>query len=175
MALFALLIAASSGWEAQVHFTHDPPRKSGGSDGAIHVSGSRVRLEEPTPAGLAVILSGGGKTTVVFPAIKQFLEVDPGQAALATVPPLSLAGMREVGAETVDGKPCAIWEKVLETKMGKVRERLWVPRDAKKNGFLFLRWVTQTDRGATRADLSEIREGPQAPRLFRIPAGYARK
>ena len=32
-----LLVALLIGWQANVHFTHDPPRKSGGSDGAIHV------------------------------------------------------------------------------------------------------------------------------------------
>src|SRR5713226_2904788 len=85
--------ARSSGWEGKVHFTHDPPRKSGGADGAIHVSGARVRIEEPTPVGLTVILSADRKLRLLFPERKQFMEVDATEAALATVPPLSFAGL----------------------------------------------------------------------------------
>jgi len=126
--LIALLIALS-GWEGKVHFTHDPPRKSGGSEGAIHVAGGRVRIEEPTPMGATVILAAGGKVRLLFPERKQFMEVDPSQSALATVPPLSLEGMQQVGEERIDGRDCAIWERTVETRMGKIRQRLWVPQE----------------------------------------------
>ena len=173
MLLLALLLALGNGWEAKVRFTHDPPRRSGGAEGAIHLDGARVRIEEPTPAGLTVILAAGGKVRLLFPETKQFLEIDPAQAALATVPPLSLEGLRQVGEERLDGRPCVIWERVLTTAAGRVHQRLWVPRDAKR--FVFLRFVTQTDRGATRADLSELRETAQPDALFRVPRTYRKK
>jgi hypothetical protein len=185
--LLALLIAASpagrpppvagearsSGWEGKVHFTHDPPRKSGGADGAIHVSGAKVRIEEPTPVGLTVILSADGKLRLLFPERKQFMEVDAEQAALATVPPLSLAGLQRAGTESVDGRACTIWERTLTTQMGRVRQRIWVPDGARR--FVFLRFVTQTERGATRADVSEVRETAQSASLFRVPRDYTKK
>ena len=173
MMLFALLIALGNGWEAKVHFTHDPPRKSGGAEGAIHLDGGRVRIEEPTPMGATVILAADGKVRLLFPETKQFMEIDPAQAALATVPPLSLAGMKQVGEERIDGRACALWERTLQTAAGRIHQRLWVPQDAKR--FVFLRFVTQTDRGATRADLSELRETAQPDTLFSVPKGDAKK
>jgi hypothetical protein len=173
--MLLLLIAALAGWEGKVHFTHDPPRKSGGADGAIHVALGRVRIEEPTPAGLTVILSAGGKVRLLFPERKQFMEVDPDQAALATVPPLSLQGLERTGEESVDGRACGIWERTLATRMGRVRQRIWAPDDARGMPLVFLRFVTQTERGATRADVTEIRAGGQAEELFRLPRDYTKK
>jgi hypothetical protein len=175
MLLIALLIALSNGWEAKVHFTHDPPRKSGGADGAIHVSKGRVRLEEPTAIGLTVVLSSGGRTRLLFPERKQFMEIAQAVAALSTVPPLSLEGMKQVGEERVGGSDCIIWEKTLQTPAGRIRQRLWVPEGAAKKQLVFLRFVTQTDRGATRADLSDLRERPQPDSLFRVARGYVKK
>lgn len=173
MMLLALLITLGNGWEAQVHFTHDPPRKSGGAEGAIHFDGGRVRIEEPTPLGETVILAAEGKVWLLFPETKQFMEIDPAQAALATVPPLSLEGMKQVGEERLDGRACAIWERTQQTPAGRIHQRLWVPLDAKR--FVFLRFVTRTDRGATKADLSGVREVPQPAQLFSVPKGYSRK
>ena len=173
MLALTLLLAASAGWEGKVHFTHDPPRKSGGSEGAIHVKGGRVRLEEPTPLGPMVVLAARGKVRLLFPERRQFSEVDEAQAALTTAPPLSLEGMKEVGRERIEGRDCTIWEKTIRGSLGTIRQRLWVPTGAKR--FLFLRFVTQTPRGATRADVSDLREAPQAEALFRTPRGYTRR
>jgi hypothetical protein len=113
---------------------------------------------------------------LLFPDRKQYLEVDPTQAALATVPPASLEGMQQVGEERIDGRDCAIWERTVETRMGRIHQRLWVPRGAaKKKLFFFLRQATVTPRGATRADLTDIRFGDQPASLFRVPPGYAKK
>jgi hypothetical protein len=173
--LIALFIALA-GWDGKVHFTHDPPRKSGGSDGAIHVAGNRVRIEEPTPMGDTVILYAEGKTRILFPAQRQFIEIDPADAALATVPPTSLAEMERTGEEAIDGQPCDIWTRKLETKLGRLTQRLWVPRgQEKKKLFFFLREATITPRGATRADVSEVKVRDQPGALFRIPAGYKKK
>ena len=171
--LLALLIALGNGWEAKVHFTHSPPRKAGGVDGKIHVDGGRVRVEEPTPLGSTVILAADGKVRLLFPATKQFMEIDPGQSALATAPPVSLEGMKKVGEERLAGRACDIWEKTEQTLAGRIQQRLWVPRGAKP--FVFLRFVTQTDRGATKADVTEIREAAQPASLFEVPKDYARK
>ncbi len=170
MLLFALLV----GWQAQVHFTHDPPRKSGGSEGAIHVAGARVRIEEPTPSGETVVIFDGRRVLLLFPAQKQYLELPASDAPLATVPPLSLEGMGVVGEEVIGGERCAIYERSVETKAGRVHQRLWVPV-RKKNHFTFFRAVTQTDRGATKADLTGVRAAPQSPALFRVPPGYKKK
>ena len=113
-----LLVALLIGWQANVHFTHDPPRKSGGSDGAIHVSGKKVRIEEPTPGGTTIVLFDGRKLWLLFPDQKQFLELPRDQAALATVPPLSLEGMTAAGTEVIDGHACTIYERTVETKAG---------------------------------------------------------
>ncbi|MFN2548756.1 MAG: hypothetical protein ABR567_15125 [Myxococcales bacterium] len=172
MLLFALLV----GWQAHVHFTHDPPRKSGGSDGEIHVSGSKVRLEEPTPGGTTVVIFDGRKLRLLFPDQKQFVELPKDEAPLATVPPLSLAGMHPAGNEVIDGHPCTIYQRTVETKAGRTYQRLWIPDEKnKKIFFYFLRAVTQTDRGATKADLTDIRQAPQARSLFRVPADYKPK
>jgi len=166
-----LLLLLVAGWQANVHFTHNPPRKSGGSDGAIHVSGNKVRIEEPTPGGTTIVIDDGRKLWLVFPGQKQFLELPRDQAPLATVPPLSLRGMHEVGKETIDGERCTIWERTVD----RIHQRLWVPDENKKKIFYFLRQVTRTDRGATKADLTDIREAPQPDDLFRLPRGYKRK
>src|SRR5256885_9175956 len=163
MHLAWLLVAASLGWEGKVHFTHNPPRKSGGSNGEIHFAPGRVRLEEPTPAGMAALIWDGKKLVLLFPEKKTFLEMPPAQAALATAPPLSLDGMTEAGRETIEGQECAIYER----KSGGVTQRLWVPDAAKKKKlFFFLREATITPRGATRADVTGARLGPQPPALF---------
>jgi hypothetical protein len=167
--LVATLLIALSGWQGKVHFTHDPPRKSGGSDGAIHVAGDRVRIEEPTPLGPTVILAAGAKVRLLFPERRRFLEIDPAQAPL-TVPPLSLEGMKRIGEEVIAGHPCTIWERILKTPAGTIHQRLWVPANARK--FVFVRFVTQTPRGATRADITDLREAPQPRSLFRTPGAY---
>ena len=162
-----LLLALLIGWQAKVHFTHDPPRKSGASDGAIHVSGSRVRIDE----GEIVVLFDGRRLVLLFPAQRQFLELAASDAPMATVPPLSTKGMRAVGAEVIDGVRCTIQERTA----GEVHQRLWVPDENKKKFFYFLRAATVTPRGATRMDLSDVKAAPQAEALFRIPPGYSKK
>ena len=171
-----LLLLLAIGWQAAVHFTHDPPRKSGGSDGAIHVSGAKVRIDEPTPGGTTVVLFDGRRLLLLFPAQKQYLELPASDAPLATVPPTSLRGMKVVGEETIDGVHCLIHERTVDAKAGRIHQRIWVPDEKnKKNFFYFLRAVTQTDRGATKADLSEIRAAPQPETLFRVPRDYKKK
>ena len=168
MPLLIALLLAVPGWEGAIHFTHNPPRKSGGSEGAIHFAAGRVRVEEPTPWGLTVILWDGEKLRLLFPARKTFLELPPEQAPLATAPPLSLRGMSQSGTETVNGEACAIYEK-----KGPVTQRLWVPESAaKKKLFFFLREATISARGATLADVSGIRFADQPDSLFRVPKGY---
>ena len=167
-----LLIAASLGWEGKVHFTHNPPRKSGGSEGAIHFAPGRVRLEEPTPAGLAVVIWDGKKLVLLFPEKKTFMEMPAAQAALSTAPPLDLGGMTEAGRESIDGQECTIYER----KGADVTQRLWVPADAKKKKlFFFLREATITPRGATRADVSDVRFRAQPDALFQVPRDFAKK
>jgi len=109
------------------------------------------------------------------PDQKQFLELPKDQAPLATVPPLSLEGMTAAGTEVIDGHACTIYERTAETKAGRIHQRLWVPDENKKDFFYFLRQVTQTDRGATKADLTGIRQTPQPDSLFKVPAGYRPK
>ena len=169
MHVIALVIAAAMGWQGKVHFTHDPPRKSGGSDGAIHVSEGRVRLEEPTASGPAVILFDGKTLRVLFPEEKTYVEMPRRQAALATVPPLSTQGMRAVGKEVVDGRACVIWEK-----KGAVTQRIWVPI-GRKPFLIFLRAVTRTNLGATQAEVTDIKISPQPAALFRVPKGYRKQ
>ena len=165
--MLALLLAV--GWQAAVHFTHNPPRKSGGSEGVLHVDGAKVRIEEPTPGGTTVVLFDGRKVWLLFPEKKQFVELPKEQAALATVPPLSVADMRAVGTETLGGTACTIYERTV----GGIHQRLWVPD--KKKFFYFLRQVTQTTLGATKADLTEIRQAPQSAALFRVPPDYQKR
>ena len=166
-----LLLLLAIGWQANVHFTHDPPRKSGPSEGEIHVSGDRVRIDE----GSIVVVFDGRRLALLFPDRKRYLELPAGDAALATVPPLSLKGMEAKGEETIDGVHCVIYQRTADSKAGTLHQRLWVPDEKKKNFFYFLRAVTQTARGATKADLSDIREAPQPAALFRIPPDYKKK
>ena len=166
--LIALLLAAP-GWEGKVHFQHNPPRKSGGSEGAIHFSRGRVRLEEPTPQGLMVILWDGWSLRILFPERKKYLRLSRELAAQATAPPLNLRKMRKIGREVVDGRPCTIWER----KGPDITQRLWVPDEAaKKKLFFFLREVTVTPRGATEADVSDVSFADQPASLFRVPKDY---
>jgi hypothetical protein len=168
MALIAALLLALPGWEGKVHFQHNPPRKSGGSDGSIHFVQGRVRLEEPTPIGLTVVLWDGRRLLLLFPEKRTFVELPPVQAAMATAPPLSLRDMRKTGSETLAGQVCDIYERKAE-----VIQRLWVPAGAeKKKLFFFLREVTRTPRGATQADVSEVRFVDQPASLFQVPKDY---
>ncbi len=171
MALLIALLLAAPGWEGKVHFQHNPPRKSGGSEGAIHYSQGRVRLEEPTPLGLVVILWNGKSLRLLFPERKTYREFPGEQAALATAPPVSLRKMRKIGREEIDGRACTIWEH----KGPDITQRLWVPDAAQKKLFFFLREVTVTPRGATEADISDVRFADQPDALFRVPKGYRRK
>lgn len=170
MALICAVLLALSGWEGKVHFQHNPPRKSGGSDGAVHFAQGRVRLEEPTPIGLTVILWDGRHLRLLFPEKKTYLELPPAEAPLSTAPPLSLEGLDRAGAESIDGKACAIWQE----KRPGVTQRVWIPDPPprKKNFFLFLREVTVTARGATEADVSDVRFRDQPAALFRVPKDY---
>src|SRR3954466_14376893 len=128
MHLAWLLIAAAMAWDGKVHFTHDPPRKSGGSNGAIHFSPGKVRLEEPTPAGPAAVIWDGKKVLLVFLHNQTFLELPASQAPLSTAPPLGLDGMEEHGTEIIDATPCTIYQR----RTGDVIQRVWVPDEAKK-------------------------------------------
>jgi len=169
MTLIAALVLALAGWEGKVHFQHNPPRKSGGSEGAIHFAQGRVRLEEPTPIGLTVILWDGRHLRLLFPEKRTYLELPPADAPMATAPPLSLKGLYNSGSETVDGQPCTIWQY----KRGQVTQRLWVPEaSAKKKLFFFLREATISPRGATEADVSDVRFKDQPASLFRVPKDY---
>jgi hypothetical protein len=184
MHLLLALLLALPGWEGKVHFQHNPPRKSGGSEGAIHFAPGRVRLEEPTPLGLTVILWDGRSLRILFPERKAYLELPPEQAPLATAPPLGLEGMQKTGDESLDGQSCAIWEHKAD-----VTQRVWVPSPEEpampatggarraehpkaKKLFFFLRAVTVTPRGATEAEVSEVRFRDQPAALFRVPKDY---
>src|SRR2546430_5861536 len=186
MALIAALLLALSGWEGKVHFQHNPPRKSGGSEGAIHFAPGRVRLEEPTPIGLTVILWDGRKLRLLFPEKHTYLELPKEQAPMTTAPPLTVKGLYNGGSATIDGQPCTIWQY----KRGQVTQRVWVPDasnappsglrpspakpapPAKKKLFFFLREVTLGPRGATEADVSDVRFKDQPASLFSVPKDY---
>ena len=133
-----------------------------------------MRLEEPTPIGLTVILWDGKRLRLLFPERRTYLELPPRQAALATAPPLNLYKMSKTGTEVIEGRTCTVYER-----KGEVTQRLWVPEDSptpqKKKLFFFLREVTQTPRGATRADVTDVRFADQPDSLFQVPAGYRKQ
>src|SRR5205807_811082 len=111
---------------------------------------------------------------LLFPDRRSYLELPASKAALATAPPLNLYKMYKTGTELLEGQPCSIYEQ-----KGEVTQRLWVPdvpeTPPKKKLFFFLREVTITPRGATQADVSEVRFADQAESLFRVPDGYRRQ
>jgi hypothetical protein len=167
-----VLLAIALSWEARVHFTFDPPRKGGSSEGAIHVQGKKVRIEEDSPFGPLVILFDGEHLRMLRPDKKTYFELPAAEAPYATVPPSSLEGMTKVGKEMVDGKACDIWEARSETPLGKVRQRVSIPDDAKD--FIWLKAATRTKNGATLMEAVGPRKKPQPDALFRVPNHYTK-
>jgi hypothetical protein len=176
LVLFAVLMQlaalAQSPWEGKLLFTHDPPRKAGAPDGAIHVKGKKVRIEESTPAGSLVIVFDGAHLRLLRPERKTYVELPAEQAPYLTVPPPSLEGLRKVGEGSVSGKACGIWEARSQTPFGKVQQRVWVANDAKD--YVYLRAVTRTSRGASLFEVVEPRRAPQPDSLFEVPKDYAK-
>jgi hypothetical protein len=173
--LALLLEAAALGqtpWEGKLLFTHEPARKGAAPDGAIHVKGNKVRIEQATQGGPLVILFDGARLLLLRPDRKTVTELPASQAPYATVPPPSLTGLRKVGEGTVLGKACGIWEGSSETPFGKVRQRVWVANDAKE--YVYLRALTRTARGASLFDVVEPRKIAQPDSLFEVPKGYAK-
>jgi hypothetical protein len=158
MLVFLLSMALS--WEARVHFTHDPPRKGGSSDGAIHVQGKKVRIEEDSQIGPLVILFDGEHLRMLRPDKKTYFELPAGDAPYATVPPTSFEGLAQVKGD--------LWEATRETPLGKVKQRLTVPGKE----FIWSKAATRTKHGATLMEASEPRRVPQPDSLFQVPKNY---
>src|ERR1700750_1317050 len=102
MFVFLLLAAlAQPPWEGKLLFTHEPARKGAAPDGAIHVKGKKVRIEQATQGGPLVILFDGERLFLLRPDRKTATELPASQAPYATVPPPSREGLRKVGEGTV--------------------------------------------------------------------------
>jgi hypothetical protein len=173
MFVFLLLAAlAQTPWEGKLLFTHEPARQGATPDGAIHVKGRKVRIEQATQGGPLVILFDGARLLLLRPDRKTFTELPASQAPYATVPPPSLDGLHKVGEGTAAGKACGIWEARSETPFGKVQQRVWVANDAKE--YVYLRALTRTARGASLFEVVEPRKAAQPDSLFEVPKGYAK-
>jgi hypothetical protein len=185
--LLAILLSfpALADWEGKVHFTFDPPRPGMGpqSEGAIHVKGGKIRIDQQAPMGKMAIIFDfkTKKLAMLLLDRKQYIEMDKSLSA-ATVPPvcesgkaaecLSAEGFKKTGSETVDGRKTSIWEQDRDTPMGKIHQKLWVVDGAKE--LMFLRQVTQSDRGASKTEVTDVKETAQADSLFAVPPDFTK-
>jgi hypothetical protein len=185
--LLAILVSfpALGDWEGKVRFTFDPPRgaQEPTSDGSIHMKGGKVRVDQQSPMGkVAVVFDFKTKKLVMLmPDRKKYMEMDRSLTA-ATIPPvcdagkavdcLVAVGFKKTGSETVDGRKTSIWEQDRDTRMGKIHQKLWVVDGAKE--LMFLRQVTQSERGAAKTEVTEVKEIPQADSIFAVPADYTK-
>jgi hypothetical protein len=185
--LLAILVSfpALADWEGKVHFTFDPPRPGMGpqSEGTIHMKGGKVRIDQEAPMGKMAIIFDfkSKKLAMLMLDRKQYMEMDRSLSA-ATVPPvcesakatdcLAAEGFRKTGTETLDGRKAFIWEQDRDTPIGKVHQKLWVVDGAKE--MMFLRQVTQSDRGASKTEVTDVKETAQADSLFTVPPDFTK-
>jgi hypothetical protein len=160
--MLAVLLAISLSWEARIHFTFDPPRKGGSSEGAIHVQGRKVRIEEDSPVGPLVILFDGEHLRMLRPDKKTYFELPAAEAPWATVPPTSFEELKNVQGE--------LWERDSVTPLGKVKQRLTIPGTE----LIWTKAATRTKNGATLMEASGPLKKPQPDSLFRVPKDYTK-
>jgi hypothetical protein len=160
--MLAFLLAISLSWEAGIHFTYDPPRKGGSSEGAIHVSGRKVRIEQPSPIGPLVTIFDGRKLWMLRPDKQTYFELPASEAPYAIVPPTTRDGMKQLGPQ--------LWEKDSVTPLGKVVQRLTV----RGPDLIWTQAATRTKNGATLMEAREPRKKPQPDSLFRVPKNYTK-
>jgi outer membrane lipoprotein-sorting protein len=71
------------------------------------------------------------------------------------------ATCKKLGTETVNGRSCDKWE--ITDKSGK-KETLWIDQK--------LHFPIKSSDGQITTEFTNIKEGPQDPALFKVPAGY---
>ena len=70
---------------------------------------------------------------------------------------------KQVGTETVNGRSCEKWE--FTNKKTNAKGTMWIDQ---KLHFP----IKAVDDGGTVTEFTNIKEGPQDPALFKVPAGY---
>jgi hypothetical protein len=149
-------------------------------DGKIYVAPGNMRFEmQGGPRGPMTIISDLAKKTTytLLPAQKMYVEHQGGemqgrmrQGPMQDMKPIDTANpcaarpgatCKKIGTESIDGRPCDHWE--VTEKDGAV-STVWIDQK--------LRFpIKSVGRGST-AEFSNIKEGPQDPSLFQVPAGY---
>lgn len=141
----------------------------------IHVSGEMIRFEGGGLKSLDVIVDlANHKTTTLMPDEKLYRVMSESRAtgyfrvvdAENACPDWQKKAAKEIpcekiGSDVVDGRNTVKYQSVVANKPV---EYVWV--DPK------LHFVIQWDNGNTRAELRNIKEGPQAADLFVVPKDY---
>lgn len=183
--ILAMLISfpALADWEGTLHFTHDPPRPGAAKqDGVMHSKKGKVRVEQETPMGHAIMIFDfkAKKGRLLLPERKSYVEMSEEMSMAGAMPPacdsgkaeacLTAEGYKKTGSDTIDGRKTTVWEQEKESRMGHMKQKLWVVDGSKE--FMFLRSTTQSERGSTRVDVTDFKEKPQADSLFETPSDY---
>ena len=180
-----LPIMAASGQEFSADVVDTRPKEGEIIRNKIYVARGKMRIEAQGPVGknaASVVIVDAGRqiTYLLVPDQKVYLESDTfgtvytaGLRLLQPVDPHSpCAGFKQyvkqesckkLGSERVNGRNTRKWE-INSTRGGK--GYLWVD--------LRLAFVIRMQDQEGLTELQNIREGPQAPGLFELPAGYRR-
>jgi outer membrane lipoprotein-sorting protein len=173
LAMFVASSAAAQQFSADqiVHHGNGPDTQA-----KVYVSHPKIRVE--TPTAVLIVDLEKQRTWTLLPASKKYVE-QTGPAALKPMaffapkdgkpcdPGAVKAGeaCKLLGRETLLGRAADKWETTQTVNGKPAVVRLWI--DAK------LHYALKWDANPSGGELQNIREGPQAPSLFTLPADYA--
>ena len=189
-ALVLLLLSASAQVPQLIPFSADMSFSAAGRnggpvrdmDGKVYVSQEALRSDmQGGPRGESIfIVNFPTKTSyVLMPQQRMYIERKAGDMApgmghtpvgdLKPVDPNNPCSAREgatckqIGTEVINGRSCDHWE--ITDKNG-TPSNLWIDQK--------LHSPIKTVSQGTTLELSNVKEGPQDPSLFQVPAGYTK-
>lgn len=182
----SLLIAspALADWEADLQFKPRAGSMGPGParelQGKAHGRQSQLRMDVESPRGPMSMLVNWEKhqLTLLVHSQKLAMQHDTGQDS--DIPScgtkdieacLTSQGFKKSGSETVNGHPCAVYEKDVTSAKGTVHTKIWRPTDLKE--VPFVRSQSSDASGVTNLiNLTNVKVGPQPDSLFVAPTDY---
>ena len=181
-------LCAQADWQGKLHTTMEPSRPGmpPENDGEIHAKKGKVRIDQAMGGignGYMIYDFKTRKLDMVVPDKKAYVEIDAPQPGSQHEMPvgcvtgsvqqcLESQDFKKTGTETVEGRACNVWERDRTAGSGELRQKIWVPTDAKE--LVFVKQIVQGPQFTRTTVVKDLKSAPQDDALFEVPKGYAK-
>ena len=167
LGIFFAANCAANELSFSANVTHTYQKKSVSSK--IYIKGKKVRLEgmNRMDGGYTIVRPDLQKTWIVMPRKKTYLEVKTSRAH--RLPEARIQGevtRKQLGSEIILGHPAIKYEVTYKNKKRTLKMYQWMATDI---NFPIKQQATD---GSWSIEYRNLKMGPQADKLFKLPKGY---